>query len=400
MKNSNEWENLFPKVPDVFHERTLNTLNTLNSRLKTTNRKERKMFMKSKTVIAIAAIIAMIGTISVGAFTLISNRNSKIAELFRADEPMQEKLVHDGILRDVNLSASDGGVTMDVLQTLADENMVYILLKLSSENPRLLECENFVNVWDALQIEGYRNSFELELDEDGRKLPTPDDVFAPGGASLNILYDSRETITDENGKNIHQVYYAVEIHNSEKQDYNGRVITLSFSGLGAFEGKAGDFYTIIEGNWEVSWILEYGDNTRVFELNESIDVNGVEVIVKTVEVSPFSLNIVIDGDSARALQKNATENYDLTYELTDGHGNVEGYYEDNIFWLMNFLPVLDNGEVFSGEDIGAGGGGHNDGIGDFFSNYTLTKALDLDSLVGIRAYCHSFPEYSFEFLLG
>jgi hypothetical protein len=377
-----EWQDVFPEVSDIFHERVVSTLNSQTQTIAYTS-KERFKIMKKKTLIVAAAIVAMIGTISVGAYTLLNNWNPKMAEIFQADELMQEKLVNDGMSQAVNLSATDNGVTMDILQTLADENMVYILLRFSSENEKLLDTENFENLWDTIKIEGYDSPYEFYYD---RKEATPENVLTFGSMCSNMVSDSKETITDENGNTIHQFYYAIRIHNSFKQDYNGREITLSFRNLGAYEGKAGDFYPIIKGSWEIAWILEYQDHTKVFELNKSVEVNGIDVIVKSLELSPFMINVVIDSDSAKALHDNALENHPKL---------ATAEYSDiiNILSYTNFYPILDNGEVFV-----AMGGGSSGGTGDFSSKRIFDNGiLHVERVVGIKADCPMFPEYSFEF---
>ncbi|MCL1902798.1 MAG: DUF4179 domain-containing protein [Oscillospiraceae bacterium] len=412
MKNQ-RWDDIFPEVSDTFHERVINTLASQNATQQKNIKKGNFKIMKAKTVIAAAAIIAIIGTLSVGAYTIINNRSPKLAEIFEADEQMQEKLADDGMLQEVNLSATDNGVTMDVLQTLADENMVYIMLKFSSENPQLLDCENFDNLWEHIKIEGYYNYEELlKFGYDKRVDLLPDNVFM-SSVSSNIVHDSYETITDENGNTIYQFYHAIIIHNDSRQDYNGREITLSFEDLGACMSKAADFETLIAGRWVASWVLEYQDHTKTFDKGYHVDVNDVDVFVKSVEISPLSINIEIDGESSKTLHKNFTESDTIVImpegesialgksmtlgEFVESEG-FEGF--DIILSYMHFIPILDNGEVFTYEDISSMGTTQMFGDVDFISKRILKTILPVERVVGIRAECPLFPEYSFEFSLA
>ncbi|MCL1789209.1 MAG: DUF4179 domain-containing protein [Oscillospiraceae bacterium] len=384
-----KWDDIFPEVSEQFHQRVINTLELQNAVQNHTTKKGTFKIMKAKTIIAAAAIVALIGTISVGAYTLVNNRNSKMAEIFEADEQVQEQLVNDGMLHEVNLTATDNGVTMDVLQTLADENMVYILLKLSSENPQLLECENFGNTWQALKIEGFLTYDELlNFDFDKRVDELPYNYMS-SSIDPNIVPDSKEAITDENGNTIYQFYYAIAIHNDTRQDYNGREITLSFENLGACMSKAADYETLIEGSWGVSWVLEYQDHTRTFDLGYPVDVNGVDVFVKSVELSPLAINIEIDAESSKALHEHFKQNDAIT--------KPEYLEDDIILSFMHFLPILDDGEVFTYEDISAMGTLQMFGDVDFISKRILKTILPVERVVGIRAECPLFPEYSFEF---
>ena len=397
-RNNQTLDSVFPEVSELFHDRAMAVIDSqFPAATKHTQTNERVVIMRFKALI-IAAAVTLVGTISVGAYSLLSGRNTdnsfnpKMAEILNVDEEMQERLTNDGMSKAVNLSATDNGVTMDVLQTIADENMVYILLKFSSENKTLLECENFDNVWEAIKIEGYLSYYEL-ADFDKRIELLPENVFT-GSLSPNMIYDSRETVIDENGKEIHQVYYAISIHNNDKQDFNGREITLSFKDFGACMSKAADFEVLIKGTWEVSWVLEYADHTRLYELNQVVDVNGVGVLVKSVEISPLALNVVIDGDSANALQKFASANLDLFYEARDDYGNTE-LFEEKLLHLFSFMPVLDDGELFDS----LGGMLLSGGTDDWLSKKTFGEVLDLDRVVAIRAICTTYPEYNFEIVL-
>ncbi|MCL1823070.1 MAG: DUF4179 domain-containing protein [Oscillospiraceae bacterium] len=381
-----KWCNVFPpEVPGEFHNSVLNTLET---QTKQPVKKERVKIMKFKTLIAAVVAVVMLGAISVGAYTLINGWNPKMAEIFDADEQTQEKLTNNGMSKVVNLSDTNNGVTLDVVQTVADANMAYILLRFSSENERLLEFEGFndhYSISDRFHIEGYMDSLTPKEKYNGER--DFSNVFV-SSMSSGIVEDSMETVIDENGKTVYQFYYGITIMNDNQQDYNNRVATVKFKDIGAYEGKLEGYYNVIEGEWEVSWLFEYQDYTKTYELNKSIDVNGVEVIVKSVEISPLALNIVIDGDSARALHQNALEVYP--------HLETQDFADiNNILNYINFLPVYKNGEVF--DDVSSMGS--MGGMEEYAAKKIFNRILDIDNVTGIYAQCISYPEYEFEFSL-
>ena len=84
-----KWCNVFPEVPEEFHERVVTTLETQAN--KKTN--ERKVFyMKKKSIIAVAAAFVLLGAVAVSALTglpgfvldMFGNKGNKIDNCIKA----------------------------------------------------------------------------------------------------------------------------------------------------------------------------------------------------------------------------------------------------------------------------------------------------------------------------
>ena len=88
--NNNDWNNVFPEVPQNFHETVQCTLNT-----QILNKTGRKKVMKKRFPIVLAAVIAALGVTAAAAVYVIQ-WNDKLAERFGANEQQQSELVSAG----------------------------------------------------------------------------------------------------------------------------------------------------------------------------------------------------------------------------------------------------------------------------------------------------------------
>ncbi|MCL2108481.1 MAG: DUF4179 domain-containing protein [Oscillospiraceae bacterium] len=310
--------------------------------------------MKRKSIFAVAAAVILLGVITAGAYSVISNWNPKMAEIFRADEQTQQKIIDDGMSQVLNLSTEDNGVTMEVLQTIADGNMIYVLMKFSSENEKLLEVESFSYETNksVVQIEGYI----------GESL----------GSSQywGMVHDSMETVIDENGNEIHQFYFFLMIdnNNNNHQDYNGREITINLQDMGAFTSKFDGMYTVIEGNWEVSWVLEYQDHTVLLEVNQPVQFGEYVTYLESIKISPVSMTVVLSG------------------------GELDRITEE--FPFLMTAPIID-GVQLPYEAIGSGSSGWaGENFGEsVYASCTFTRIIDVEKLTGVFL---RFPDGEFE----
>ena len=267
--NKTNWSDVFPAVPSSFHSRIQTTLDELVSDKPERNR---TLMKKRRFMIVLAAILAC-GVITAGAAYYFS-WNSKLAEEYHADEQMQAQLAEEGAIADVAQSVSANGLTVTAVQTLGDKNGVYILLE--------------IDVPDDINISG-GNLFERS----SVNIESTDRINVFSG----FMCKDGNTVerSDDDG-----YYYEINIFNSDQADLNGKTISLDFMNLQADAGKL-DMYTILDGSWSLSWALEYTDNTRIYDIKKSYDMNGRTVVVDSIELSPLSMSINVSGDGVNEL---------------------------------------------------------------------------------------------------
>lgn len=265
--NNNDWSNVFPEVPQSFHETVQRTLDT-----QILNKTGRKKVMKKRFPIVLAAVIAALGVTAAAAYVI--QWNSKVAEHFGANEQQQSQLASDGAVGSVDQTVTKNGLTVTALQTLGDKNGIYVLLDVKAPEGITLSDTN-VFEHTNVGIDGQHVSWS------GGFMNNNDKTGSPSGEA-------------------NERYYELRLNNAEKTDWQDKTITFDFINLQTDKGKL-DMYNVVEGNWKLSWTLSYLDKTQTFEINKTYDINGQEVLVKSVELSPLSMTLNIGGDGLKQL---------------------------------------------------------------------------------------------------
>jgi hypothetical protein len=332
--NDKIWNSIFPEVPQSFHETIQRTLNS--QALNTTGRTK---VMKKRFALILAAVFALCSVTAAAAYFI--KWNDKLAERFEASEEQQNQLASDGAIASVEQYVTENGLTVKAIQTLGDKNGIYILLDVTAPDGTVLTEDNsFEGI--GVTIEGaprvnYSSSF---LDENSN-------------TSEGFVSVSNER------------YYEIWIFNNEQEDLSGREIKIGLTNLQADKGKL-DMYTVLEGEWELSWTLEYADMTQIFDIDQSYDISGHEVFIDSIELSPLSMSVYLSGSGVN-------EFYDI---LDVAHCNN----------LLSPSVILQDGSSF-----GAYGGPGREGWTDAGKQlYCLTscfdKILDLNQAAGVSLY--------------
>ncbi|OPZ94131.1 MAG: hypothetical protein BWY74_00802 [Firmicutes bacterium ADurb.Bin419] len=326
---NNDWKNVYPEVPQSFHETVQRTLDT-----QVINKTERKKVMKKRFPIALAAVITALGVTTATA-TYVIQWNSKIAERFGADEQMQSELVSAGALAPVDQTVTVNGLTVTALQTLGDKNGIYMLFDVKAPEGILLDECRF---GPKVNVEGANNRV----------------------SSCSGFKDQTGTSSTSGAAN--ERYYELWLINGKQEDLNGKTITVEFGDLEVDNGTVKPD-VVLSGPWKLSWKLSYMDNTQTFSINKTYDVNGHNIVVNSVELSPLSLKIDLSGDGLKQL---------IDHSDLDTAGS-----------LLSPTLTLHNTKAFDIYDSsGPGSERHTD------TTYTLTqsfgKILDVDQVASLN----------------
>lgn len=331
---NNDWKNVYPEVPQSFHEAVQRTLDT-----QIINKTERKKVMKKRFPIALAAVITALG-VTTAAAAYVIQWNSKIAERFGANEQKQSELVSAGALAPVDQTVTVNGLTVTALQTLGDKNGIYMLFDVKAPKGIILSSD--ISFGPKVNVEGAKNHI----------------------STCSGFMDQTGTSSTSGATN--ERYYELWLSNGKQEDLNGKTITVEFAELLADNGTIKPD-VVLSGPWKLSWKLSYLDNTQTFSINKTYDINGHNVVVNSVELSPLSMKINLSGDGLKQL---------IDHSDLDTAGSL----------LTPTLTLRDGKAFDSYGSYGPGSEKHTD------STYTLTqnfgKILDVDQVASLNL---SFP---------
>lgn len=227
---------------------------------------------KSKNTMArvlIAAVIAAVAGTSALAATF--GWHEKLAALLKPTEAQMEQL--QGAVNLPMASVTDGGATVNVLQTLTDRQGIYVLYEFIAPEGTVLN--------DELRFE--LESFIADTDESAETSGTM--MLGTGGSDVLEVSGNKMTV-------LHYMNTTGSVIKSQE-------VSLYLENLGYFDESAEDirFVPVVSGVWEVRWHLDYVDTTRKIEVHQPLHVNGANKNeVTAVYISPISVQIYVTGD--------------------------------------------------------------------------------------------------------
>ncbi len=319
----------FPVVPKGFHNRVENALAEISVE------RNRRLSKKGLAAIVLAAVLALgsITALAAGYFQW----NQKLAEIFGADKVQQNNLIEKGVTEQAESSVTDNGLTISLVQTLQDMDYFYALLEVTAPEDIKLTDTNLFEEW--------------QFDIFGQK----DYSYSTGHGFMDVIQEPEIT---------NKRYYEIWIKKSI--DFNEKNFTLHFKNLQADAGKL-DMYTILKGDWTLTWKMSYKDSTESFDMNKKYNLSGYDVLVKRVEISPLSMTVYFDGEDIKSMEK--AEGVDL--------GKLEP-----------LKPILFKGVKYNDGTVvsipgGPGGEGFNSATGEYKLSTSFHKVIDTGNLKGL-----------------
>ena len=280
---------------------------------------ERRLFMRRKFISSalVAALILSIASLTVIAATL--GWHHKLIEYFNNPTAEQMELMN-GAFDAPMVSGTDNGYTVNVLNTLADKHGIYVLYELvcpPNKEINSLNAETYLR--DVLR--GLTISDEQKTE----------DVYGAGISSQKIISvkDNVITLMYYNGVTgeitPNQTITLTVTHNKYVDDTDNTFIegnkpTLQFNNSVRSVRKAikGDFDIV------VSWNFKYDNIGKSFNLDRKLNLNGVnDNVLKTVDVSPISIWITVEGDYVLGMLAPIVKFTDGTEFQYTGRDNLE-----------------------------------------------------------------------------
>lgn len=211
---------------------------------------------------------------------------------------LQQKTVDNGVAVLPNVSVTDSGVTVTAVQMLQDENRVYIMLRVESEEAVI----DGNSLFDRMELYDGENH----------------NIFNNIGAQF---------IDEEDGKLTNDGYYVIDALKDSVTGWNGTTLEVALSGLSYYQyenGGAASGGKKIEGNWKLELALtDASALSKTVELGKDIHCGDVPVTVNYVKISPLSIVISYDAADVEKI-KVAEDDFIpelLSAKLLDKQGN-------------------------------------------------------------------------------
>jgi len=245
-------------------ERILNaTMDKINNSMKAEDtRNKRKKFSRKKIIAIILTATLMLSTFSFAADYF--SFDVRLANLLSIDENSHDLVNNSGM--NINKSVGSKGIKIKATQAIGDKNCAYILFevtlddKLNKENKYFFENVDYQVYSKKFGYTGCTGSFEM----------------------LN---------SDNSDDNTAQFLCCMEY-----EDINNRDLKFVFEDFGYYkDGKYEDFVKLIDGTWTLKFKLDYKNTSKTYIINKNYRVKGRNIRVKTIEISPLSARIKING---------------------------------------------------------------------------------------------------------
>ena len=245
----------------------------LRSLEKLTEKERKNMKFNKKMLFALCtAVVVMGATVT----ATMPSWNEKLIRYFKPTAEQTESML--GAVNSPQVSKTDNGVTVSVLNTVVDSHGLYTLYEVTLPDDITVTQELLDKnlSWDMR----YMN---FKTDE-------PQNVYGLYSEGIDVVDFSEHKIT------------FMLFENTAHKILNNQTVKLKCENLVYFE----DFddgniekKLLKKCNFDLSWELNYEDLSKKIEVNKPVNlINGKENILKSVEVSPLTLWVQVEGADA------------------------------------------------------------------------------------------------------
>ncbi|MFB9328887.1 hypothetical protein ACFFSY_23375 [Paenibacillus aurantiacus] len=244
----------------------------------------------------------------------------------------------------VNQRVTNENGTLDVKQVIGDSHLIYVLMDFTAPEGV------------ALSAERYR--FETDLDFE-----------APGSYSAGIGYE----VLDDGHPDDNKISLAMS-YQLTRQAPIGSPVTLRVRDLEEAAALPDEFETIVPGEWETTFILDYKDLSTTHAIQREIRLYSHLATLTSISISPIAVTLKVDSPHLRQINEAAhleptemapneyTDPYPITIHYKDGtsdtttiwEGTIVGdYVSDTLTIIKPFTPILNSKEIEAVSFFGA-----------------------------------------------
>ncbi len=252
---------IYREIPEQLHQQFLDTI----SQLPGGEKKRRISTFSTKKVIAlVAAVVAALSTLTVGA-TALYRMHRIAAERLGVDSSLAEQFVTDGVIREETGVAATDGLRVQALQAVCRENSVYLLLE--------VEAKKGIELNEDVSFESSEVTGEMSFT----------------GCTADIISSSIEG---------NHAFWEINLLFPMGGAYTGGEATIKLTNLIQTE-KALEKNTLVEGTWELDVQLPTQADTCVYLCEKPVLLGKHMVELKRVEANPFSMQLYLEQEDAR-----------------------------------------------------------------------------------------------------
>ena len=245
----------------------------LRSLEKLTEKERKNMKFNKKMLFALCtAVVVMGATVT----ATMPSWNEKLIRYFKPTAEQTESML--GAVNSPQVSKTDNGVTVNVLNTIVDSHGLYTLYEVTLPDDITVTQELMDKnlSWDMR----YMN---FKTDE-------PQNVYGLYSEGIDVVDFSEHKIT------------FMLFENTAHKILNNQIVRLKCENLVYFEdfGDGNVEKKLLKKcNFDLSWKLNYEDLSKKIEVNKPVNlINGKENVLKSVEVSPLTLWVQVEGADA------------------------------------------------------------------------------------------------------
>jgi hypothetical protein len=323
------------EVPDPVMSKYMSTLSSISEK---GNSEVYGGIKKKGFVSAAAVLIALTGAVTVGA-AAYSQWSRSIDANFQPTEVQKAELEESGAVDFIGQSVTSNGVTVSVQQSIVDNYMAYISLKVDG----YMQVEDFQPDFRSVNI--LINGQPVEASMEFRTFKDDEYIMEDGSFEYDII-----------------------MYGSEKGYFIDKPVHIEINDIGHYTEKAADDIVLdMEGSWNFDFNLGGNASMDIYEPNAPLGDSGITLLY--AELSPLSASLKLDMPRVEITETGIdVEGNPVSYEtyksapqfmgirLKDGtiqkvNASESGRYIDensDIYEkVINFSAVLDVDEVDS-----------------------------------------------------
>jgi hypothetical protein len=328
MKQVFNWENVMPEEPETFQHRIYKVLDSLPE-----EQKEFHISRKKYVPIFVLVIFLLSSITALAALKW----NDRAVDNFGADEKMQKSLSDKGYSKQDVQSVNNNGITVTLKQTIQDENFIYMLFNVSSKNKKITEDNAMSYSMEATNGSDFYSSISASFVD---KLKDPS------------ISNDRE--------------YEIWIQKNAEYNFNHAKLNCNFNALQEYEGKAGPERDLVKGQW--NFIIDLSSNTSsTFEMKKAVLIDGCNITIQKIKISPLSYTIYCDGKDVKELQKVKNIKFDeleTTYPL-----------------IISAIQYKD--KISVQEEVALMSEGFDQKNGEYVATGKFSKAIDMNQIQSV-----------------
>lgn len=226
-----------------------------------------KKFSYKKIITVILAATLMLSTLSFAADYF--SFDARLTNFLSIDKNNHKLINNSGM--NINKSVSSKGINIKATQVIGDKNCAYILFELTSDSKLNGEKEYFFKNID----------YKIYSEKFGYTGCT--------GSFKNL---------DSDNFNDNTIEFLCCL---EYEDINNKNLSFYFEDFGYY--KDDDFVKLIDDTWNLKFKLDYKNTSKTYIINKNYKVDGKNIRVKTIEISPLSARIKINGKCQEFISK-------------------------------------------------------------------------------------------------